>query len=47
MTFGKYKGKPIRALPPYYRKWLLKNITWNPYNKKIKEEIERLEKIKL
>ena len=47
MTFGKYKGKPIRALPPYYRKWLLKNITWNPYNQKIKEEIERLEKIKL
>jgi len=47
MTFGKYKGKPVRALPPYYRKWLLKNITWNPYNQKIKEEIERLEKIKL
>jgi DNA repair protein RadD len=47
MTFGKYKGKPVRSLPPYYRKWLLDNITWNPYNKKIKEEIERLEQIKL
>jgi DNA repair protein RadD len=47
MTFGKYKGKPVRSIPPYYRKWLLDNITWNPYNIKIKEEILRLEEIKL
>ncbi len=46
MTFGKYKNKPVASIPPYYRKWLLDNITWNPYNIKIKEEILRLETIK-
>ena len=46
MTFGKYKNKPVASIPPYYRKWLLDNITWNPYNQKIKEEILRLEQIK-
>ncbi len=46
MTFGKYKNKPVASIPPYYRKWLLDNITWNPYNIKIKEEIIRLETIK-
>jgi DNA repair protein RadD len=46
MTFGKYKNKPVASIPPYYRKWLLDNITWNPYNQKIKEEIIRLETIK-
>jgi hypothetical protein len=42
MTFGKYKGKPVAAIPPYYRKWLVDNITWGPWNIKIKNEIERL-----
>jgi DNA repair protein RadD len=46
MTFGKYKNKSVASIPPYYRKWLLDNITWNPYNQKIKEEIIRLETIK-
>lgn len=46
MNFGKYKNKPVASIPPYYRKWLLDNITWNPYNQKIKEEIIRLETIK-
>lgn len=46
MTFGKYRNKPVKALPPYYRKWLLENITWNVWNEKIKDEIIRLEKIK-
>lgn len=46
MTFGKYKNKPVRSLPPYYRKWLLENITWNLWNEKIKDEIIRLDKIK-
>lgn len=46
MTFGKYKNKPVASIPPYYRKWLLDNITWNHYNQKIKEEIIRLETIK-
>lgn len=46
MTFGKYKNKPVASIPPYYRKWLLDNITWNSYNQKIKEEIIRLETIK-
>jgi len=46
MTFGKYSGKPVSSVPPYYRKWLLDNITWGPWNIKIKNEIERLEKFK-
>jgi len=46
MTFGKYKNKPVASIPPYYRKWLLDNITWNPYNVKIKNEIIRLEQLK-
>jgi DNA repair protein RadD len=46
MTFGKYKNKPVASIPPYYRKWLLDNINWNPYNVKIKEEIIRLEQLK-
>ena len=46
MTFGKYSGKPVAAIPPYYRKWLVDNITWGPWNIKIKNEIERLANIK-
>jgi DNA repair protein RadD len=46
MTFGKYKNKPVASIPPYYRKWLLDNINWNPYNVKIKNEIIRLEQLK-
>ena len=42
MTFGKYKGKPVASIPPYYRKWLIDNITWGPWNIKVKNEIERL-----
>lgn len=46
MTFGKYSGKPVSSVPPYYRKWLLDNITWGPWNTKIKNEIIRLENFK-
>jgi len=46
MTFGKYSGKPVSSVPPYYRKWLLDNITWGTWNMKIKNEILRLEKFK-
>jgi len=46
MTFGKYSGKPVASIPPYYRKWLLDNITWGPWNMKIKNEIERLNNLK-
>lgn len=46
MTFGKYSGKPVSSVPPYYRKWLLDNITWGPWNMKIKNEIIRLENFK-
>jgi DNA repair protein RadD len=42
MTFGKYSGKPVASVPPYYRKWMIDNITWGPWNIKIKNEIERL-----
>jgi DNA repair protein RadD len=45
MTFGKYATKEVRSIPHYYRKWMLSNITWGPWNIKIKNEIERLEKI--
>ena len=43
MNFGKYSGREVRSIPPTYREWLLKNITWGPWNKHIKEEIERLQ----
>jgi DNA repair protein RadD len=46
MTFGKYKGKPVSSVPPYYRKWMIDNITWGPWNIKVKEEIERLGNLK-
>ena len=46
MTFGKYKGKPVSSVPPYYRKWMIDNITWGPWNMKVKEEIERLGNLK-
>jgi DNA repair protein RadD len=46
MTFGKYSNKPVASIPPYYRKWLLDNIKWNPYNQKIKDEILRLENLR-
>ena len=46
MTFGKYANKPVASIPPYYRKWLLDNIKWNPYNQKIKDEILRLENLR-
>lgn len=46
MTFGKYKNKPVASIPPYYRKWLLDNINWNPYNVKIRNEIIRLDEVK-
>jgi DNA repair protein RadD len=46
MTFGKYSGKPVSSVPPYYRKWLLDNITWGTWNTKIKNEIIRLENFK-
>jgi len=46
MTFGKYSGKPVASIPPYYRKWLLDNITWGPWNIKIKNEILRLDNLK-
>jgi hypothetical protein len=45
MTFGKYKDTAIRKIPIWYRNWLLDNITWNPFNQKIKEEILRLKQI--
>lgn len=45
MTFGKHAQKEVRKIPPYYRKWLLKNIVWGPWNEKIKNEILRLESI--
>lgn len=45
MTFGKYQNKEVRSIPPHYRKWMLGNLTWGPWNIKIKNEIERLNSI--
>jgi DNA repair protein RadD len=46
MSFGKYKNKPVKSLPPHYRRWLLENIKWNIFNERVRDEIIRLEKIK-
>lgn len=45
MTFGKYKNKPLKNIPPSYREWLLENIEWKEWNMKIKDEIIRLREI--
>jgi hypothetical protein len=45
MTFGKYKDKEIRKIPIWYRKWMLENIKWTPFNKQIHEELTRLKEI--
>ena len=45
MTFGKYKGRDIKSIPAWYRKWLLENIKWNGYNRHIEKEILRLKDI--
>ncbi len=45
-SFGKYKQKEVKDVPPYYTEWLLKNFQWSDWNMKIKEEILRLKEIK-
>lgn len=45
MTFGKYKGRDIKSIPIWYRKWMLENIKWNGYNRHIEKEILRLKDI--
>jgi len=45
MTFGKYKDVEIRKIPIWYRKWMLDNIKWNPFNMHIKQELVRLKEI--
>ena len=45
MTFGKYKDKEIRKIPIWYRKWMLENIKWTPFNKSIQTELLRLKEI--
>lgn len=45
MTFGKYKDTEIRKIPIWYRKWMLENIKWTPFNKQIHEELLRLKEI--
>ena len=42
ITFGKYQGQEVRNTPPHFRKWMLENFTWSPWNNHIKKEIERL-----
>jgi DNA repair protein RadD len=43
--FGKFKGTEVRKTPAWYRNWLLENMTWNPFNNQIKEEIIRLKNL--
>jgi len=45
MTFGKYKDTEIRKIPIWYRKWMLENIKWTPFNKQIHEELTRLKEL--
>ncbi len=45
MTFGKYKDTEVRKIPIWYRKWMLDNIKWNPFNKHIQQELLRLKEI--
>jgi DNA repair protein RadD len=45
MTFGKYKDTEIRKIPIWYRKWMLENIKWTPFNKQIQTELLRLKEI--
>ena len=45
MTFGKYKDTEIRKIPIWYRKWMLENIKWTPFNKTIQTELLRLKEI--
>jgi hypothetical protein len=45
MTFGKYRGTEIRKIPIWYRKWMLENIKWTPFNNAIKIELDRLKNI--
>jgi DNA repair protein RadD len=45
MTFGKYKDTEVRKIPIWYRKWMLENIKWNPFNKHIHDELQRLKEI--
>jgi DNA repair protein RadD len=45
MTFGKYRGTEIRKIPIWYRKWMLENIKWTPFNNAIKVELDRLKNI--
>ncbi len=45
MTFGKYKDTEIRKIPIWYRKWMLENIKWTPFNKQIQQELLRLKEL--
>jgi DNA repair protein RadD len=45
MTFGKYKDTEIRKIPIWYRKWMLDNIKWTPFNKQIQQELLRLKEL--
>jgi len=45
MTFGKYKDTEIRKIPIWYRKWMLENIKWTPFNKQIHAELLRLKEL--
>jgi len=45
MTFGKYKDTEVRKIPVWYRKWMLDNIKWNPFNKHIQQELLRLKEL--
>lgn len=42
MPFGKYKDKEVHEIPISYRKWMLENFNWKPWNMEIKNEIIRL-----
>lgn len=45
LTFGKHQGKKVSETPRGWRNWVLENFQWNTFNKKLKTEIERVNKI--
>lgn len=45
MPFGKYKDIELRKIPSWYRSWLLNNISWNPMQFNIRDELNRLKSL--
>jgi DNA repair protein RadD len=45
MPFGKYKDVELRKIPAWYRNWLIDNISWNPMQYNVRDELKRLKSL--